>query len=262
MENFEIRETTYGLGLFYIGDETIPVGKVVISEMPFFKALDENKIGEITLTDCASMAYVSLQLPDNERKKLETFKVGNLDNDFKLSVFNTYKEEIKLLLDYLITNEKYKTMEKEQIKKIVISEIYRHSLYRLISKAKLVFKNGIFFKCPYEWGYCEHITRMNHSCEPNLKINDIECKKVENGEICGDGSISFTSIKPINKGDELTFSYFDDPKTSLLKYGFNCGCEKCKKTDGHWKKSKRRSKKKSKRKLKSKKKKKMSKRKF
>ena len=89
---------------------------------------------------------------------------------------------------------------------------------------------------------------LNHSCDPNVKYNDLVLdseRKIFGNE---DYSISFTAIKQINKGDEITWSYSDNKSNFLSQFGFECKCKKCNKdetkTDGRKRKSlKRKSKK-------------------
>eukprot|EP00928_Gymnodinium_smaydae_P087001 TRINITY_DN71367_c0_g1_i1.p1 TRINITY_DN71367_c0_g1~~TRINITY_DN71367_c0_g1_i1.p1 ORF type:complete len:498 (+),score=112.77 TRINITY_DN71367_c0_g1_i1:76-1494(+) len=71
------------------------------------------------------------------------------------------------------------------------------------------------------------VARINHSCEPNLKI-----------EFHGNNSaMSAVSLRPIQAGEEFSISYILEEadlqirRRRLLEYGFNCVCERCQRED-------------------------------
>ena len=96
--NFEIKDSKFGKGLFYVGDVQIAKGETVIFEKPFFEV--DNVIG--VLTDCAAMSFKSLELDINDDiyKKLQEFKVGYPSKEFRENVLETYKDELKFLSDH------------------------------------------------------------------------------------------------------------------------------------------------------------------
>ena len=65
---------------------------------------------------------------------------------------------------------------------------------------------------------------MNHSCDPNVISSSSH----------NDHRVTFTAVKEIRAGDQLTISYIDEhlpleKRQELLRkfYGFNCRCDFC-----------------------------------
>ena len=241
-KKFEIRESKYGLGLFYIGKEDISISQDIFTETPFFKPPNKIEIapGITSSGSSATMAYYSLIADDSIKKRLDEFKIGETTDEFKKKIRESYNHEIRLLYN----NNQIKSRG-YMIKDIGI-EITRMALYRLCCNSILKYKDDHFEKDCYEWGFFEFATRVNHSCDPNMEILDTVCEQpYEDGKICGklEGEIKFRAIKNIKTNDELTFSYvrkekyinektriFDENayKQSLLSdYGFVCKCSHC-----------------------------------
>ena len=218
-----IKDSKYGLGLFYSGEEEIEAGQEIFSETPFFKAPHFKEIrtteGSKYITDCAVMAYYSLIADDEIKNKLKEFKIGKPSDEFQKNITSTYEEEIKILRRELfgikideISDMKEKLRYAREKTDYIKDEIMRMALYRLSCNSYLTFdtKKESFVSNPYEWGFFEFATRANHSCDPNMEIVDIVCEEpYKIGKLCGkpEGEIKFRAIKKINKGDELTYSY-------------------------------------------------------
>jgi hypothetical protein len=76
-------------------------------------------------------------------------------------------------------------------------------------------------------GLFASVARMNHSCEPNMKV-----------DFPGNSAkLRAFALRPMNAGDELCISYIEqgaDVQTrrrQLLEYGFTCVCDKCLRED-------------------------------
>ena len=71
------------------------------------------------------------------------------------------------------------------------------------------------------------ICRINHSCVPNVRVEYVN-KGVDGGLMA-----EVKVVRPIGAGEELVQSYIDenlsweDRRTALMDYGFECTCEKC-----------------------------------
>jgi hypothetical protein len=237
--NFELQKTSYdGIGLFYTGEIPIKKDGIVFVEEPFMVCDTIISVKDFSLEDCAAMAFMSLNSEDMSiSEKLKQFEVGTTRPEtFNTNVNTTYKDEIKFISNYLIMKND-KLLEKETIES-VFNEICKHALYRIVCKEKLetISYNGSLYKIrrPIRYGQFEYSSRINHSCDPNVIIN---LGSQEN-------TISFTAIKQINKGDEITYSYSDDKSNFLSNFGFECECKKCNKdktkSDGRKRKSKKR----------------------
>lgn len=68
--------------------------------------------------------------------------------------------------------------------------------------------------------------RINHSCEPNAKVN-YTCTKEEGLKL------QMNALRDIQRGEEILQSYIDQNMTTierqeaLADYGFKCTCNKC-----------------------------------
>jgi SET domain-containing protein len=63
-------------------------------------------------------------------------------------------------------------------------------------------------------------SRFNHACLPARNVN-----YVIDGN--GNGKITFTALKAILKGTELTICYGGKPQQLLRGFGFRCQCGGC-----------------------------------
>jgi hypothetical protein len=196
-------------------------------------------VKDFSFEDCAAMAFMSLNSEDMFIcNKLKEFEVGKIHKKFASNVNTTYKDEIENISNYLIeNNERYKGLEKTEIKTTVFNEICKHALYRIVCKEipEIVKKNEVLYEIrrAIRYGQFEYSSRINHSCDPNVIIN---FGSQEN-------TISFTAIKQINEGDEITYSYSDHKSNFSSHFGFECKCIKCNnetKSDGKKRKSKKR----------------------
>jgi hypothetical protein len=223
LSNFEIRPTEYGgLGLFYIGSKPIEIGEEVIKEKAFFTSPDVINIGGITLRENAAIAYTSLM---TSNKMLDDFILPEVSPAFKKNCFLKYKQEITELTN--IFEPVYPDLDKKTLGKKILDEICKHAINRIICKIQIFRGPGCYIHAANEWGYFEHITRINHSCDPNLEINDIVIPtEIFDGIICGDRTASLKAIKRINTGDELKYTYADKSQLDD-SYGFICKCSNC-----------------------------------
>jgi len=188
------------------------------------------------------MSFKSLELDTNDDiyKKLQQFKVGSPSEEFKKQILKIYRIELEILTNHFL--KKFGDVRKTA-RATVFTELCKHALFRLMTKEEKLTNS------PYKWGYYEHLSRINHSCDPNLKI--IDFSKYDDEGVSTD-DLSFKSVKKINKGDELTFSYTADVNDLVRSYGFTCKCEKCESrtSDGKRKPKNRKKSSKSKRKSK------------
>ncbi|TVY80446.1 SET domain-containing protein [Lachnellula suecica] len=62
-------------------------------------------------------------------------------------------------------------------------------------------------------------SRFNHACHPYSTCT-YRWEEEKN-------TLTFTTLMEVKKGDEITISYTNKPKTLYLNYGFNCDCPAC-----------------------------------
>ena len=83
---------------------------------------------------------------------------------------------------------------------------------------------GMYYLQVSPWKYLEpsdpRLENLNHSCNPNMGYKSL------------DGKVSFVAIKPVKKGDEVTFDYsttmleeWDEDVSTLERC--NCGARNC-----------------------------------
>jgi len=82
-----------------------------------------------------------------------------------------------------------------------------------------------------------NICKINHSCEPNVRVEYTEedGAGVENRARALIASVRI--LRPIAEGEELVQSYidenlsFEERSQALLDYGFACSCDKCRRQE-------------------------------
>ena len=100
----------------------------------------------------------------------------------------------------------------------LVRKLYDIAVTNQIVSAVREFEDGIeTILLPYRYGLYVRLSRINHSCDPNSRIS-----------ITSTGA-ELVSLRPIQDGEEVTFSYCPTPtREDLLKqYGFTCTCQVC-----------------------------------
>uniref|UniRef100_A0A6C0JJG3 SET domain-containing protein n=1 Tax=viral metagenome TaxID=1070528 RepID=A0A6C0JJG3_9ZZZZ len=188
---FAHKPSNYGMGTFANVD--IPVGTIILKEKPYYLSQSVNE-------DDPSYVFKLIDKFLSDKQYVKKFlslvpQKINCTTDVGCVSYEDIKYFHKLYLPYLSKSD------------------------MILYYMKLKRNMFTFHNTP---GICFIATRMNHSCDPNIKYDVVGKELV------------FKIKKPIQKNDELFDSYIDYrlPKKErqqilLERYGFMCKCTKC-----------------------------------
>ena len=182
------KQGKFGMGTY--ARKSIPKGTIIIKEHPY----------NLNIQNTGNTYHYKLikHLLDNHHNKYMELVPLKLDDNIGFDESTDYDKKNHM--------KHFPELTEDQMKLYFMK--YKHNVF--------LFENhpSIFFIS----------TKINHSCEPN-------CTYYKRDDKC----MIFETMRDINSGEELFDSYIDftapkKERQKLLKekYGFDCGCDKCK----------------------------------
>ena len=194
-----------GKGYGFVALNHIPKNTIILSEYPSFK-IDNYSPSQF---DMFELIFNILKSKNKLKSRFMNYMPQSLNNNYSQIIgnikttFGKLKSHNHIIYDYMVNN-----YSMDEI--VLLSLKYISNAFDFFDHGPIILLTGSIF---------------NHSCSPNIifgKSDDVNPKMV------------FTTIRDIEKGEELCDSYvdiFSDYKirTSNIKnrYGFVCMCDRC-----------------------------------
>ena len=185
-----------------ISNNSLRQGVVMLSEFPFVSSNRANEIG-VSLDNSFGWSLVANILDQGLHAKV-------LDQNFASGLARTQGTPADALVCQRLATEH--TCQPDLVRKL-----YDIAVTNQIVSGVIQVDDGSETVVPYRYGLYYQLSRVNHSCDPNSEI-----------KITPTGA-QLVSLRPIQDGEEVTYSYTPTPtrENLLQQYGFTCTCQVC-----------------------------------
>ncbi len=218
-----IRKGSLGYEMYAKRD--IKDGEIIWKEAPLISSYPTNKIDPSLHNSRYAWSIVE-QLLKTEHKELRLQLL--FDNNYaKNGVNQSWESGDDVVTERLARENQYDVDRVKNIYSIVGTNA-------ITSRTKLKWVNkDICIEDMECYGFFKDLSRINHSCIPNIKLI------IPNDQQQEIDSISVVALKNINIGEAIVMDYvqnakIDERRLLLFKnYGFRCSCEICDKKCSH-----------------------------